>query len=71
MTCVIGLEHKGEVYIGADSAATSGWAVSATRLPKVFLVNEFLIGYAGSFRMGQLLQHKLQIEHVKNLSKRK
>lgn len=62
MTCIIGLEHKGHVYIGADSAAATGWKVRKSRLHKVFRINEFLIGYTSSFRMGQLLQYKLQVK---------
>ena len=61
MTCIVGLEHEGKVYIGADSASVGGWEVKATRLRKVFQRSRFLIGYTGSFRMGQLLQHQLTV----------
>ncbi len=61
MTCIIGLEHKGKVYMGGDSAAASGWDITRVVLPKVFLRDEFLIGYTTSFRMGQLLQFNLNI----------
>ena len=61
MTCIIGLEHNGKVYIGADSASASGWQVLETRLPKVFLRGEIVIGYTTSFRMGQILQHHLEV----------
>ncbi len=61
MTCIVGLEHKGKVYMGADSAAAAGWEVRATRIPKLFRRGPFLIGYTTSSRMGQLLQHRLEI----------
>jgi len=61
MTCIIGLEHNGHVYIGADSAAQAGWKVRPTRLQKVFRRGPFLIGYTTSFRMGQILQHHLEV----------
>lgn len=61
MTCIIGLEHDGEVYIGADSAAVAGGEVQATMLPKVFQRDVFLIGYTTSFRMGQLLWQHLDV----------
>lgn len=61
MTCIIGLEHAGNVYIGADSAAVSGWEVQETLLPKVFQRDVFLIGYTTSFRMGQLLWQHLDV----------
>lgn len=59
MTCIIGLEHEGNVYIGADSAAVEGWTVRQIGLHKVFRRGDFLIGYTTSFRMGQILQHHL------------
>lgn len=61
MTCVIGLIEKGRVYIGADSAAVAGWTRRKTLLRKVFRRGPFLIGYTTSFRMGQLLEHQLQV----------
>jgi len=57
MTCIIGLEQDGKVYVGADSSAIIGsWCIRVTSIPKIFRNNEFIIGYTGSFRMGQLLQ---------------
>ncbi len=61
MTCVVGLVDKKTVYIGADSASVSGWTSRVTRLPKVFRRGPFLIGYTTSFRMGQLLEHALDV----------
>ena len=61
MTCIIGIEHDGAVYMGGDSAAVDGWDIVQTANPKVFLRDGFLFGYAGSFRMGQLLQYDLAI----------
>lgn len=57
MTCIIGLEYSGKVYIGGDSASASGWDIRTTSLRKVFLNGQYLIGYTTSFRMGQLLQY--------------
>ena len=61
MTCVVGIEHKGEAWMGADSASASSWDIYPTRLKKVFKRGDFLIGYTTSFRMGQLLQYKLDV----------
>lgn len=61
MTCVVGLVDKKTVYIGADSASVSGWTSRITSLPKVFRRGPFLIGYTTSFRMGQLLEHALEV----------
>ena len=61
MTCVVGLVQRGRVYVGVDSAAVSGWTRRKSDLPKVFRRGPFLIGYTTSFRMGQLLEHELQV----------
>lgn len=61
MTCVVGLVNKGTVYIGVDSAAVQGWTRRTSRVAKVFRRGPFLIGYTTSFRMGQLLQHHLDV----------
>lgn len=61
MTCVVGLVDKGTVYIGVDSAAVQGWTRRQSRVAKVFRRGPFLIGYTTSFRMGQLLQHHLDV----------
>ena len=64
MTVIAGLEWEGKVYIGADSASVAGYETFATRLRKVFRRGPFLIGYTTSFRMGQLLQYRLDVpEH--------
>lgn len=61
MTCIVGFASEGKVYIGADSSAVAGWNVSSTALRKVYRVGEFLIAYAGSFRMGQIIQYHLTV----------
>jgi ATP-dependent protease HslVU (ClpYQ) peptidase subunit len=63
MTCIIGLADKGNVYIGADSASVNVDALVSrpTNIPKVFKRGPFLIGYTTSFRMGQILEHWLEV----------
>jgi len=61
MTCVVGLVHQKTVFIGVDSAAVQGWTRRTSKVPKVFRRGPFLIGYTTSFRMGQLLEHHLEV----------
>lgn len=65
MTCIIGLVTDKDVYMGADSAAVGGYDIRTVKHPKVFRINNrvdnFLIGCTGSFRMKQLLQHRLNL----------
>ena len=61
MTCIVGIASHGIVYMGADSAGSDGWAEQVVATPKLFKRGPFLIGYTTSFRMGQLLQHWLDV----------
>ena len=60
MTCIVGLNAKGKIWIGGDSAGTDENLLRVVRRDsKVFkLGTQFIIGYAGSFRFGQLLRYK-------------
>jgi len=68
MTCIIGVEHCGRVYMGGDSAAVSGWDIVPTDDRKVFVVEDMIIGYTSSFRMGQLLKYELEIPEHSSLA---
>lgn len=58
MTCIVGLIDKGRVWMGADSSANfEGDEIETWVNPKVFPSGEYLIGFTGSFRVGQQLQH--------------
>jgi ATP-dependent protease HslVU (ClpYQ) peptidase subunit len=59
MTCIVGLKHKGEVFIGGDSAGVSGYSISSRKDPKVFINGDLVIGFTTSFRFGQILQYEL------------
>ena len=61
MTAIVGFVDKeqGRVWIGGDSAGTADDIRSIRTDPKVFFRGEMLIGFAGSFRMGQILAHHL------------
>lgn len=60
MTCVVAIEHEGKVWMGGDSAATREDDIVCRSNEKVFINGEFIIGYSGSFRIGQLLQYALK-----------
>jgi hypothetical protein len=59
MTAIAGVIDKGRVWIGGDSAGVGGYSLHLRRDPKVFVKDEFLIGYTSSFRMGQILRFYL------------
>ena len=57
MTCIAGLAEGGTVWMAGDSAGISGWDLTVRADPKVFVNGPYVIGYAGSFRGGQLLNY--------------
>lgn len=59
MTCIVGVEQDGRVWIGGDSASSDGQLLVHRADPKVFHTGPYLIGYTTSWRMGQILQHSL------------
>lgn len=59
MTCIVGVAHKGKVFIGGDSAGVAGLRICSRADSKVFVNGEFVMGFTSSFRMGQLLRYKL------------
>jgi len=64
MTAIAGVEHKGNVWIGGDSALTDvysdGIRIQQSTAPKVWVCGEFLFGDCGSVRQGQLIKHVFQ-----------
>lgn len=59
MTCIVALSYNGKVIMGGDAAASDedSSLVSSRKEPKVFVKNEYIIGYSGSFRFGKVLEH--------------
>lgn len=61
MTAIVGLVHKGKVYIGGDSAGSTPYTVTDRLDEKVFINGPFVIGFTTSYRMGQLLRYSLSV----------
>lgn len=61
MTCIVGVAHAGQVYVGGDSAGVNpgSYALRVRRDVKVFVNGPFAMGFTSSFRMGQLLHYAL------------
>lgn len=57
MTCIVGVESNGHVYLGGDAAGSDGWHIDTRIDEKVFKNEAFVMGYTTSFRMGQLLRY--------------
>lgn len=61
MTCIVGYEENGNVYIGGDSAEVAGSNIVSRSDEKVFRKNDMIFGFTSSFRMGQLIEYCLHI----------
>ena len=62
MTCIIGLEHEGSIYIGGDSAGVAGSSIYTRADEKVFIhSNKMIMGFTSSYRMGQILRYSFNI----------
>jgi ATP-dependent protease HslVU (ClpYQ) peptidase subunit len=57
VTCIVGVARDGDVVIGGDRAAVSGWEVTRCGDPKVFRVGAAVAGGTTSFRMLDILQY--------------
>lgn len=58
MTCIVGLKHKGKVYIGGDSLGSNSALQKTVRADeKVFQKNDMIFGFTSSYRMGQILRY--------------
>ena len=57
MSCVIGLVHKKKVYLASDGlASTEDGDTRPINAVKLFRKGSYLLGYAGSIRIGQIIQ---------------
>jgi ATP-dependent protease HslVU (ClpYQ) peptidase subunit len=63
MTCIVGLEHDGKVWIGGDSATfrAGDLALRITEDAKIFSIKDIIFGSAGSLRVNQLVRFSLKI----------
>jgi ATP-dependent protease HslVU (ClpYQ) peptidase subunit len=66
LTVIVGLAHKGRVYLGADSVATTGWHSRIHLVePKVWQQGGCVFGLTGSTREQQIIEHRLQVPERK------
>lgn len=65
MTCIVGIEYEGDVYIGGDSAGVAGDSISVRSDRKVFSrtfnSERWVFGFTTSFRMGQIIRYRLNL----------
>lgn len=60
MTCVVALTDGQRIVVGADSAGSSfegTGEIHTIAIPKIFRVNGYLLGFSGSWFVGQVVRH--------------
>lgn len=60
MTCIVGIETDSGVIMGADSCGSDENYHDTYKNPKLFKVGDLLIGWAGPYRMGQIVEYHFQ-----------
>jgi ATP-dependent protease HslVU (ClpYQ) peptidase subunit len=66
MTCLVDIAKDGVVHMGADSGGSDeeDGIIFNYVMPKIFIRNGYLIGYAGSYRFGKLLEHVFDLPSI-------
>ena len=64
MTCIVGIKHEDGIYIGGDSAVSTGDLVQTLVDPKVWKKGNFIIGSAGGLRALQIIKYKMKIPPI-------
>lgn len=61
MTCIVGIEHGGKVWMGGDSAVSWDNATALCTTSKVVRRGDYLIGGCGSSRAGNLVIYSAKL----------
>jgi len=66
MTCIVAVAKNGVVHMGGDTGGvdTDSGLLFTYKDPKVFIRKGYLIGYAGSYSFGKMLQHTLDLPDI-------
>lgn len=67
MTCIVGLAGKTKVIIGGERGSSDESSILSTSQPKVFKLNQYVIGYAGNIGLGQAVAYNFEPPSLKNL----
>lgn len=69
MTCILGLEDKGQVWLGSDSYLGDADSRDILDRPKWFRKGPLVLAYYGGFREAQVLEHSLTIRQPRRNEK--
>jgi len=55
------VDEQKSIHMGSDSLASDSHSQTVMTNPKLFMVGELLVGFAGSFRSAQVLQYQVPL----------
>lgn len=58
MTCIIAFSHNDKVYMGGERGHSDSSIITAAKNPKIFKINDYLLGYSGITGQGQLVGYR-------------
>lgn len=66
MTCIVGIKGPDGIYIGGDSAVSSHNLIQTMTDPKVWRKGQFIFGFSGALRAGQIVKYNMKIPPISN-----
>lgn len=64
MTCIVGISYGENLIFGCDSAASSSHDIKTVTASKIFLIDDFLFGVAGSFRVMDIIRYQFILPKI-------
>lgn len=57
MTCIAAVVEKDKMYMAADTMMSDGVSKTSLAIPKLFIIGNIMVGFAGSLRAAQVIQY--------------
>lgn len=64
MTCIIAFSHNDKVYMAGERGHSDSSILAASKQPKIFRINDYLLGYSGATGQGQLIAYRFSFPPV-------
>lgn len=64
MTCIIAFSHNDKVYMGGERGHSDSSIITAAKNPKIFKINDYLLGYSGITGQGQLVGYRFSFPPI-------
>ena len=64
MTCIIAFSHNDKVYMAGERGHSDSSILAASKQPKIFKINDYLLGYSGATGQGQLIAYRFSFPSV-------